>query len=144
MGLHRVEHNWSNLAAAAATDIKHLAKNYQGGTLSVHFWCLCQKFSLSLLYFNKTWLHKKLQVVKPYLWPRIEILCSGGHETWCNMQLAATFHTWNLSTSGFRPRSQERYWLAEFESHLHLEPITVAGCKTLGHMSTPAWTTIEL
>ena len=23
-------------------------------------WCLCQKLSLSLLYFNKTWLHKKL------------------------------------------------------------------------------------
>ena len=28
------------------------------GTLSAPFWCLCQKFSLSLLYFNKTLFHK--------------------------------------------------------------------------------------
>ena len=30
------------------------------GTLSAPFWCLCQKLSLSLLYFNKTLLHKVL------------------------------------------------------------------------------------
>ena len=29
-----------------------------GGTLSAPFWCLCQKLSLSPLYFNKTLLHK--------------------------------------------------------------------------------------
>ena len=29
-----------------------------GGPLSAPFWCLCQKLSLSLLYFNKTVLHK--------------------------------------------------------------------------------------
>ena len=29
-----------------------------GGTLSAPFWCLCQKLSLSLLYFNKTLLHR--------------------------------------------------------------------------------------
>ena len=34
-------------------------------------------------------LHKKLQVVKPHLWPRIEILSSGGHESRCNTWLAA-------------------------------------------------------
>ena len=28
------------------------------GTLSAPFWCLCQKLSLSLLYFNKALLHK--------------------------------------------------------------------------------------
>ena len=28
------------------------------GTLSAPFWCLCQKLSLSPLYFNKTLLHK--------------------------------------------------------------------------------------
>ena len=134
----------SYLINSFLTDIKRLAKNYQGGTLSVHFWCLCQKFSLSLLYFNKTWLHKKLQAVKPHLWSWIEILASGGHKTCCNAQLEATFHTGNLFTSRFRPKSQGRYWLAEIESHLHLEPITVAGCKTLGHMSTPAWPPIEL
>ena len=33
-------------------------KSSQGGTLSVPFWCLCQKLSLSLLYLNKTLLHK--------------------------------------------------------------------------------------
>ena len=31
----------------------------RGGTLSAPFWCLCQKLSLSLLYFNKTLLHKR-------------------------------------------------------------------------------------
>ena len=30
-----------------------------GGTLSTPFWCLCQKLSLSPLYFNKTLLHKR-------------------------------------------------------------------------------------
>ena len=36
------------LISSLLTGIKHLAKNYQGGTLSVPFWCLCQKLSLSL------------------------------------------------------------------------------------------------
>ena len=31
------------------------------GTLSAPFWCQCQKLSLSLLYFNKTLLHKSSQ-----------------------------------------------------------------------------------
>ena len=41
------------------TDIKHLAKDLAGGTLSAPFWCLCQKRSLSLLYFNKALLPEK-------------------------------------------------------------------------------------
>ena len=32
-----------------------------GGTLSAPFWCLCQKLSLSPLYFNKTLLHKSAE-----------------------------------------------------------------------------------
>ena len=32
-------------------------KASRGGTLSAPFWCLCQKLSLFLLYFNKTWSH---------------------------------------------------------------------------------------
>ena len=40
------------------TDIKCLAKDQQGGTLSAPFWCLRQTLSLSLLYFNETLLHK--------------------------------------------------------------------------------------
>ena len=35
-----------------------LPSREERGTLSTHFWCLCQKLSLSPLYFNKTLLHK--------------------------------------------------------------------------------------
>ena len=35
-----------------------IANTKQAGTLSPPFWCLCQKLSLSPLYFNKTLLHK--------------------------------------------------------------------------------------
>ena len=35
-------------------------KTSRGGTLSVPFWCLCQRLSLSPLYLNKTLLHKSL------------------------------------------------------------------------------------
>ena len=35
-----------------------IANTKQVGTLSAPFWCLCQKLSLSPLYFNKTLLHK--------------------------------------------------------------------------------------
>ena len=38
--------------------IQHPAKDWQRGTLSAPSWCLCQKLSLSLLYFSKTLLHK--------------------------------------------------------------------------------------
>ena len=83
----------SYLINSFLTDMKHPAKNYRGGegrgTLSVPFWCLCQKLSMSLLYFNKTLLHKKLQVVKLHLWSQTEILSSGDHESWCNTWLAA-------------------------------------------------------
>ena len=35
-----------------------IANTKQAGTLSTPFWCLCQKLSLSPLYFNKTLSHK--------------------------------------------------------------------------------------
>ena len=55
---------------------------------SVPFWCLRQKLSLSLLYFNKTWLHKKLWGVNPLM----EILSSRGHKSQHSTWLAmATF-----------------------------------------------------
>ena len=86
------------LIRSLLTDIKCLAKSQLAGTLSVPFWCLCQKLSLSLLYFNKTLLHKKFQVVKPHLWPQIEILSPGGHQSWRNTRLAAaTFHQAGLA-----------------------------------------------
>ena len=50
----------SYLINSFLTDIKHLVKNWQGGTISVPFWCLYQMLSLSLLYYNKTLLYKKL------------------------------------------------------------------------------------
>ena len=52
----------SYLISLLLTDIKHLAKSWQRGILSVPFWCLCQKLSLFLWYLNKTLLHKKPQV----------------------------------------------------------------------------------
>ena len=86
---------WNSLSSEVSlflTDIKCLAKNKQRGILFVPFWCLSQKLSLLVLYFNKTLLHKKLQIVKPCLWPQIRILSSEGHESWLNTWLeAATF-----------------------------------------------------
>ena len=41
-----------------------------------------------LLYFNKTLLHKTLQVVKPRLWPWLELLSSGGHGSACRSNLS--------------------------------------------------------
>ena len=69
------------------TDIKHIAKSYQGGTLSVPCWCLCQKLPLSLLYFNKNFVTQRLQVIKHHLWPWIEFLSSRGHESQHSTQL---------------------------------------------------------
>ena len=51
------------------------------GTLSTRFWCLCQKLSLSPLYFNKTLLHKSSECSNLVLWPQIEFFYSGGQET---------------------------------------------------------------
>ena len=41
-----------------AKDYKMPCKKPQRGYSPASFWCLCEKLSLSLLYFNKTWLHK--------------------------------------------------------------------------------------
>ena len=57
---------FSSLISSLIIGIQLLAQNYQGDILPAPFWCLCQKLSLFLLYFNKTWLHKKLWVIKPH------------------------------------------------------------------------------
>ena len=67
------------LISSFITDIKCLTKNLQEGTISVPS-DVYQKISLSLLYFNKTLLHKKLRAVKSCIWPQMEILSFRGHE----------------------------------------------------------------
>ena len=44
-------------------------------------WCLCQKLSLSLLYFNRSFSAQKLWAIKLCHWPWIEFLSSGGQES---------------------------------------------------------------
>ena len=61
-----------------------------------------------LLYFNKTLLRKKLQVVKPRLWPRMEILSSRGHESQCNTWFAATFQNFQSHPPPSHPQPLER------------------------------------
>ena len=56
------------------------ANTSKGGTLCAPFWCLCQKLSLSLFYFNKT-IAQKLWAIKPGLWPGIEFFSSRGQES---------------------------------------------------------------
>ena len=46
------------LSSSSSSDYITSSWRLAGGTLSAHFWCLCQKLSLSPLYFNKTLLHK--------------------------------------------------------------------------------------
>ena len=76
--LHVIHIFWEILVCQSLTK-----KNYIGGTLSTPFWCLCQKLSLSPLYFNKTLITQKLWAIKPHLWPRIEFFSSGGQESRC-------------------------------------------------------------
>ena len=62
------------------------------------FWNSLVK-SVSLLPFNKTLLHEKLQVVKPCLWPWIEILSSGGHQSRRSTRLTNTTFHWHHQPS---------------------------------------------
>ena len=48
----------SYLINSFLTDIKHLSKNYPGGTLFYPLLMSISKVSLALIYFNKTLLHK--------------------------------------------------------------------------------------
>ena len=84
LGSHRVGHDWSDLAAAMTMLIQ--LKTSQGGTLSTHFWCLCQKLSLSPLYFNKTLLHTHTHKMKNWFWIKSNntcwILCTFPHATY--------------------------------------------------------------
>ena len=54
------------------TGIRCLAKNCQAGIFPAPFWCLCQKLSLSFLYFNKTLLNKISEWPSPTSGPRLE------------------------------------------------------------------------
>ena len=54
------------------TGIRCLAKNCQAGIFSAPFWCLCQKLSLSFLYFNKTLLNKISEWPSPTSGLRLE------------------------------------------------------------------------
>ena len=59
MGSQRVGQDWAtSLHFLSLVTRYHPAEDEQEGTLSALFWCLCQKLSLSPLYFNKTLLHK--------------------------------------------------------------------------------------
>ena len=58
-GAHGVGHEWSNLAAAAATGIKRLAKNKQGGTLSADIYV--RSYLYFFLYFHKTMLNVRYE-----------------------------------------------------------------------------------
>ena len=75
------------------TDIYNSLLKTSKGALFLSPSDACQKVSLSLLHFTKTLLHEKLWVIKPYHWPQIEFLSSGGQESWHQLWLiAATFH----------------------------------------------------
>ena len=62
------------------------------GTLSAPFWCLCQKLSLSPLYFNKTLLHKSSERSSLVSGPRLNSSPPGaknpGVFTWFNNNLS--------------------------------------------------------
>ena len=56
------------------TGIKQLAKTSKGGHSPSPFWCLCQKLSLSFLYFNKTAIQKLLSDQAWSLVPKLNLL----------------------------------------------------------------------
>ena len=64
------------------------------GTLSAPFWCLCQKLSLSPLYFNKTLLHKSSERSSLVSGPRLNSSPLGAKNpsvlVWFNNNLSIT------------------------------------------------------
>ena len=77
------------LISSFIIDTKCLTENLQEGTISAPS-DVYQKVCLSLLYFNKTLLHKKLWAVKSSLWAQIKILSFRGHESQYNTWLTVT------------------------------------------------------
>ena len=59
--MYGVAQSWTRLKwlSSSSSNSDYITSSWRlvGGTLSAPFWCLCQKFSLSPLYFNKTVLH---------------------------------------------------------------------------------------
>ena len=59
--VYGVAQSWTRLkrlSSSSSSDYITSSWRLAGGSLSAPFWCLCQKLSLSPLYFNKTLLHK--------------------------------------------------------------------------------------
>ena len=52
--------------------------------------------SMSEVFYNSLILilYEKLQLVKPGLWPQIEILSSGGHISWCSSLQQHFIYIW--------------------------------------------------
>ena len=74
--------------------IYHPDEDQQEGTLSAPFWCLCQRLSLSPLYFNTTLLHKSSERSSLVSGPRLNSSPPGaknpGVFAWFNNNLSMT------------------------------------------------------
>ena len=74
------------------------------GTLFAPFWCLCQKLSLSPLYFNKTLLHKSSERSNLVSGPGLNSFPPGaknpGVFTWFNNNLSSWGLVWDPSGQG--------------------------------------------
>ena len=68
------------------------------GTLSAPFWCLCQKLSLSPLYFNKTLLHKALSDQASSLAPDWILLLRGPRILVYSCDSTTTFQYFHAKT----------------------------------------------
>ena len=85
------------------------------GTLSTPFWCLCQKLSLSPLYFNKTLLHKSSEPSSLVSGPGLNSSPPGaknpGVFVWFNNNLSVTWvqsQKWQNDLCSF-PRQNIQY-----------------------------------
>ena len=82
-----------------------------GGYSSAPFWCLCQKFSLSPLYFNKTLSHKSSERSSLISGPRLDSSPPGaknpGVFAWFNNNLSAT--SWSAAYQAAPSMGFSRY-----------------------------------
>ena len=81
------------------TDIKQLAKTSKVGHSPSPFWCLCQKLSMSFLYFNKTLLHKSSWVIKSGPWSQSYIFFGDDESDVVHRKLSSLC----TITRGFQP-----------------------------------------
>ena len=107
--------------------------------MSSPFWCLCQRLSLSLLYFNKT-TTQNLWVIKPCLWPQIEFFSSRSQESWHLSWFSNSFSSWRLiwdsSGQGKDAWSSSSLFSYQTSFLLYLTNSTVCLCEW---MTRPAW-----